>query len=254
MQRIHTTQHQKSKPIKKNGQRIWIDNFPKKTYRWPADSEWSIWRYWTSLIIGETQTIYLIRYLQRYICKGLIYIYVCVCYIYIYTTCSSPTDEHISCYHTLAVVNIAAITRDMCTAVCVGSVVSNSSWPHGLARQTPLSMNPSGKNIGVGCHAFLQEIFQTQGLNPGLPHCRQILYCVSYPGSPVKGHVSFQISAFVFFRKVRRSGIARSYGRSVCDVLGTLHAVFHSGCANCALRWPFLNILTSSCATLSFWR
>ena len=33
-----------------------------------------------------------------------------------------------------------------------------------------------GKNTGVGCHALLQGIFPTQGSNPGLPHCRQILY------------------------------------------------------------------------------
>ena len=33
-----------------------------------------------------------------------------------------------------------------------------------------------GKDTGVGCHALLQGIFPTQGLNPGLLHCRQILY------------------------------------------------------------------------------
>ena len=33
-----------------------------------------------------------------------------------------------------------------------------------------------GKNTGVCCHFLLQEIFPTQGLNPGLPHCRQTLY------------------------------------------------------------------------------
>ena len=33
-----------------------------------------------------------------------------------------------------------------------------------------------GKNPGVGCHALLQGIFPTQGLNLGLPHCRQVLY------------------------------------------------------------------------------
>ena len=38
----------------------------------------------------------------------------------------------------------------------------------------------SGQNIGVGCHYILQGIFPTQGLNPGLPHCRQILYCLSH--------------------------------------------------------------------------
>ena len=33
-----------------------------------------------------------------------------------------------------------------------------------------------GKNTGVCCHALLQGIFTTQRSNPGLPHCRQILY------------------------------------------------------------------------------
>jgi len=40
------------------------------------------------------------------------------------------------------------------------------------------------KNTGVGCHALLQEISPTQGLNPGLSHCRQILYHLSHKGSP----------------------------------------------------------------------
>ena len=33
-----------------------------------------------------------------------------------------------------------------------------------------------GKNTGVGCNFLLQGIFPTQGLNPGLLSCRQILY------------------------------------------------------------------------------
>jgi len=37
-----------------------------------------------------------------------------------------------------------------------------------------------GKNTGVGCHVLLQGIFATQGLNPGLLHCRQILYYLSH--------------------------------------------------------------------------
>ena len=41
-----------------------------------------------------------------------------------------------------------------------------------------------GKNTGVYCYALLQEIFPTQGSNPGLPHYRQILYCLSHQGSP----------------------------------------------------------------------
>ena len=41
-----------------------------------------------------------------------------------------------------------------------------------------------GKNTGVGCHALLQGIFPTQGSNPGLLHCRQILYSLSQSRSP----------------------------------------------------------------------
>ena len=48
----------------------------------------------------------------------------------------------------------------------------------------PLS-GGAGKNTGVGCPSLLQEIFLTQGLNPGLPHCRQTLYCLSHQVSPL---------------------------------------------------------------------
>ena len=41
-----------------------------------------------------------------------------------------------------------------------------------------------GKNSGVGCHALLQQIFPTQGSNPGLLHCKQILYHLSHQESP----------------------------------------------------------------------
>ena len=40
-----------------------------------------------------------------------------------------------------------------------------------------------GKNTGVDCHALLQEIFPTQGSNPGLLHCRQFLYHLNHQGS-----------------------------------------------------------------------
>ena len=40
------------------------------------------------------------------------------------------------------------------------------------------------KNAGVGSLSLLQGIFPTQGSNPGLPHCRQILYQMSHKGSP----------------------------------------------------------------------
>ena len=37
----------------------------------------------------------------------------------------------------------------------------------------------------MGCHFLLQEIFPTQGLNPGLLHCGQMLYHLSHHGSPM---------------------------------------------------------------------
>ena len=43
-----------------------------------------------------------------------------------------------------------------------------------------------GKNTGVGFHFLLQEIFPMQGLNPGLLHCRQILYWLSHQGRPLR--------------------------------------------------------------------
>ena len=49
---------------------------------------------------------------------------------------------------------------------------------------TSVQGDSSGKNTGVGCHALLQGIFPTQGSNPGLQHCRQILYQLSHEGSP----------------------------------------------------------------------
>ena len=42
-----------------------------------------------------------------------------------------------------------------------------------------------GNSTGVDCHFLLQAIFPTQGLNPGLLHCRQVLYCLSHWGSQI---------------------------------------------------------------------
>ena len=53
-----------------------------------------------------------------------------------------------------------------------------------------------GKSTGVGCHALLQGIFPTRGLNPDLSHCRWILYQLSYQGSP--GMLAW--AAYPFFR------------------------------------------------------
>ena len=52
--------------------------------------------------------------------------------------------------------------------------------------RAPLSIGFSSKNTGSGLHTLLQEIFLNEGLNPGLLHCRQILYHLSHRGSPIR--------------------------------------------------------------------
>ena len=85
------------------------------------------------------------------------------------------------------------------------SLVSNSLLPHGL--YSP--WNSAGQNTGVGSLALLQGIFPTQGSNPGLPHCRQILYQLSHQGSP-------RILEWVACPFSRRSSRPRNWIRVSC--------------------------------------
>ena len=60
--------------------------------------------------------------------------------------------------------------------------------PWTVANQDPPSMGFSRQEYWSGyCHFLLQGIFPTQGLNPGLPHCRQMLYRLSHQGSLEEG-------------------------------------------------------------------
>ena len=60
------------------------------------------------------------------------------------------------------------------------SVITDSLQPRGL--YSP--WNSLGQNRGVGSLSLLQGSFSTQGSNPNLLHCRQILYQLCYQGSP----------------------------------------------------------------------
>ena len=74
------------------------------------------------------------------------------------------------------------IRKDTCTAVFMKreSQSCPTLQPSGL--YTP--WDSPGQKTGVDSHSLLQGIFPTQGLNPGLPHCRRILYQLSHQGSP----------------------------------------------------------------------
>ena len=71
---------------------------------------------------------------------------------------------------------VLCLVAQLCQTLCVPMDCSLPGFSvHG---------DSPGKNTGVGCHALLQGIFLTQTSNPGLLHCRRILYHLGYQGSP----------------------------------------------------------------------
>ena len=86
--------------------------------------------------------------------------------------------------------------------------------------------NSPGQNTGVGSLSLLQGIFPTQGLNPGLPHCRQILYQLSQQGSP-------RILEWVAYLFSRGSSWPRNRTRGFCMAGG----FFTSWAIGEAQRW-----------------
>ena len=77
----------------------------------------------------------------------------------------------------LYVVTVSVPVAQLCPILCDSMDCSPlGSSVHG---------DSPGKNTGVGSCSLLQGFFPTQGLNPGLPHCRQILLPSEPPGKPV---------------------------------------------------------------------
>ena len=75
------------------------------------------------------------------------------------------------------------------------SCVWLSVTPWTVAFQASLSMESSRKKYWSRLPCLLHVIFLTQGLNLGLPHCRQILYHLSRHGSPKRLPDSLKDSA-----------------------------------------------------------
>ena len=65
------------------------------------------------------------------------------------------------------------------------SVVSDFATPWTVAHHAALSMGFSRQEYWSGCHSLCQGIFLTQESNPGLLHCKQILYHLGHQGSPI---------------------------------------------------------------------
>ena len=95
------------------------------------------------------------------------------------------------------------LSRFSCVQLCDCRVTVSGLQPTRLLHPWDFP----GKSTGVDCHFLLQRTFPTQGSNPGLLHCRQMLYRLSHqwkcyamlfptlcdpidgspPGSPVPG-------------------------------------------------------------------
>ena len=75
------------------------------------------------------------------------------------------------------------------------------------------SLQLHGQNAGVGSLSLLQGIFPTQGLNPGLLHCKHILYQLSHKGSP-------RILEWVAYPFSRGSSHPRDWTRVSCIASG----------------------------------
>ena len=71
-----------------------------------------------------------------------------------------------------------------------------------------------GNITGVGCLALLQGIFLIQGLNPGFPHCRRILYHLSHQGMEFRKIVQVNLCAWKGWRyRCREQTYGLSRGR-----------------------------------------
>ena len=91
-------------------------------------------------------------------------------------------------HHNLqSVDHVAGLETESC------SVVSDSLWlpPRLPCQELHSSWSSPGQNTGVGNLSLLQGIFPTQGSNPGLPHCRRIVYQLSHKGSPSRSGVGW---------------------------------------------------------------
>ena len=114
-----------------------------------------------------------------------------------------PTQPFSSCY----------LGHSLCSTCAVPShsVRSNSATPWTVGRPgSSVHGESPGKNTGLCCHALLQGNFPTQGLNPCLLHCRQILYLLSHKGSPrILEWVAYPFSRGSFPTQESNQGLLR---------------------------------------------
>ena len=90
--------------------------------------------------------------------------------------------------------------------------------------------NSPDQNTGVGSHCLLQGIFPTQESNPGLSHCRRILYQLSHQGSPRVLEWSGSLSLFQQIFPIQESNQGLLHCRWILYQLSyqrSLHTLSH---------------------------
>ena len=125
-------------------------------------------------------------------------------------------------------------TMKICQHFCIMVHIYNA-WGHIWVFYTQDYSLPDSSGQGilqarilewVPC-SLLQEIFPTQGSNPGLPHCRQILFHLSHQGSPrILEYVAYLFSR-VSSRPRNQPGVSCIAGRFLTP-WATREALIHS--------------------------
>ena len=128
------------------------------------------------------------------------------------TVCQFLTKLHIFLPYNPAILLLGMYTKELktyvrtksCTQVFIVKVKVSQSFPKVKVSQSCPTLRPHvlyspwnspGENTGVGSLSLFQRIFPTQGSNPSLSHCGQILYPLSHKGSPV-----FIVAIFIIVR------------------------------------------------------
>ena len=126
------------------------------------------------------------------------------------------------------------IVAQLCPTLC-------DSWT--VVCQAPCLRNSPGKITRMGCHSFFHRIFLIQGSNPGLLHCRQVIYHISYQGS---SNLKLSEGFLVHLKKISQHKLEESpwFGNiSLWDFI-MYYSVSHPTIISCTyilpLLWTFL--------------
>ena len=119
--------------------------------------------------------------------------------------------------------------------------MSSSLQPHGL--YSP--WNSLGQNTGVGSLSLLQGIFATQRSNPGLLHCRQVVYQLNHQmclEQLLSNYWLYRRWVLNTFPHREASIYPHTYGTSLLVTKATSHPITHG------------HLLTWGNSAKAFWR